>query len=251
MRTLLPLDDAREQTGVRIPFPLPAYLTLRAAGDMRRDGDGRGRFYSDRGVDPGEVFVCGQIHSRNVAVVPAPGTAATHLGEQFIPDTDGLITADPDLVLAVTVADCAPIFVLDRRTGTRALLHSGWKGTGILAEAIDRMSLEFGTRPDDLTVTIGPCISAASYLVDDERAAAFAGQWGEAAVQRTPAGPSLDLRAANQEICRRRGVDLINVIDHCTVQEHSLGSFRREGPGEYTLMLAMLGGGALEKIVHE
>jgi hypothetical protein len=29
------------------------------------------------------------------------------------------------------VADCLPIFVYDRRGGAFALLHSGWKGTGI------------------------------------------------------------------------------------------------------------------------
>ncbi|MCK4515854.1 MAG: polyphenol oxidase family protein, partial [Spirochaetaceae bacterium] len=213
-------------------------------GDMRRDGEGRGRFYRLVGVDPERVHVVGQVHSRRVVVVRAEvgDGRRTAIGEHFTPDADGLITDDANAVLGVTVADCMPIYLYDTATGARGLLHSGWRGTGILGTAIGMLQVQFGSRAEDLVVTMGPCISAASYEVDEARAAEFAAEWGEDAVRRVAGGSCLDLRAANEEICRRNGVDLINVINHCTVRESSLGSYRREGPDRYTLMLALLGG---------
>ena len=244
METLLPLDPGPAKAWARIPFPVPAYLTLRAAGDMRRDGEGRGSFYRSVGVDPEQVHVVGQVHSRRVVVVPvdAGGGRRTAIGEHFTSDADGLITDDANAVLGVTVADCMPIYLYDTATGARGLLHSGWRGTGILGNAIGMLRDQFGSRAEDLVVTMGPCISVASYEVDEARAAEFAAEWGEDAVGRVAGRTCLDLRAANEEICRRNGVDLINVINHCTVRESSLGSYRREGPDRFTLMLALLGG---------
>ncbi len=244
METLLPLDSQPGNEWVRIPFPVPAYLTLRAAGDMRRDGEGRGRFYRSVGVNPEQVHVVGQVHSRTVVVVPAVAGDGerTAIGEHLTPDADGLMSGDANAILGVTVADCMPIYLHDAVTGARGLLHSGWLGTGILGTAIGMLRDQFGSRAEDLVVTMGPCISAPSYEVDEARAAEFAAEWGEGAVRRVAGRPCLDLRAANEEICRRNGVDLINVINHCTVRESSLGSYRREGPDRYTLMLALLGG---------
>ena len=250
METFLPLSSPARNDWVRVPFPVPACLTLRAAGDMRRDGEGRGRFYQSVGLDPEKVLVVGQVHSRTVVVVPADTGAGgqgvigrrTAIGEHFTPDADGLITDDANAVLGVTVADCMPIYLYDMATGARGLLHSGWRGTGILGTAIGMLRDQFGSRPEDLMVTMGPCISVESYEVDESRAGEFAAEWGEGAVRREAGRCYLDLRAANHEICRRNSVDLINVINHCTVRESRLGSYRREGPDRYTLMLAFLGG---------
>ena len=106
MEIFLPLDSPPCEAWVRIPFPVPAYLTLRAAGDMRRDGEGRGRFYRSVGLDAERVHVVGQVHSRTVVVVPADadGGERTMEGEHFTPNADGMITGDPDAVLGVTVA---------------------------------------------------------------------------------------------------------------------------------------------------
>ncbi|MEE8440797.1 MAG: polyphenol oxidase family protein [Spirochaetia bacterium] len=244
METFLPLDPPPRKGWVRVPFPVPAYLTLRAGGDMRRDGEGRGRFYRSVALDPARVHVVGQLHSRDLIVVPTKdgGGERTAIGEHFTPDVDGLITGDPDAILGITVADCMPIYLHDAVSGARGLLHSGWRGTGILENAIGMLQDQFGSRAEDLVVTMGPCISAESYDVDESRAGEFAAEWGEGAVRRADGCCYLDLRAANHEICRRNGVDLINVINHCTVRESGLGSYRREGPDGYTLMLALLGG---------
>ena len=231
---------------VDIPFPSPARLSLRAAGDMRLNGACRTRLYRELAIDPTRVHVVRQVHSRAVeAVVACAGPAVrTPSGEVLVAEADGLVTDMPDVVLAVTVADCMPIWLCDTRTGARGLLHSGWRGTGILARAVEVLIERYGSRPGDLVVVLGPCISSQAYEVDEPRGREFESEWGEETVRRDRGRVFLDMRRANLEICRRCGVDVAVVIDHCTFQDPRLGSYRREGPERYTLMLALLGGPA-------
>lgn len=227
---------------MRLPFAKPAFLTLKSAGSMKRDGEVRASFLQEHRLDAALICVPGQIHSRTVAVADGPAPQATKLGEQFYPDTDGLMTSVPEHVLTVTVADCMPIFVLDTRTGARALLHSGWKGTGILETAVLRMKSVYGSVPGELFVLLGPCISAEAYAVDADRARTFRAEWGDGAVRESNGREYLDLQAANQEICRRLGITQTATVSGCTVMNTAFGSYRREGAEAYTLMMAIFCG---------
>ena len=89
-------------------------------------------------------------------------------GLPVVPGVDGLITGEPGVVLAIYVADCGAIWLADRKTGAIGLLHSGKKGTAtnIFQVALDRMAEHFGTRPEDVTAVLGPCIRPPDYDVD-------------------------------------------------------------------------------------
>jgi len=146
-----------------------------------------------------------------------------------------------DVTLTVTVADCLPIFLVDTVTGAFGLVHSGWKGTGIVVDAVAAMTARHGTRPQDVVATIGPGIGACCYRVPEERAALFAERFGAAAVTRDLGPePRLDLRAANAALLREAGVSEIGVVTECACCSPRLGSFRRQGPESYTLMCAFL-----------
>jgi len=121
-----------------------------------------------------------QVHGRGIAVVPHAELRPAGDGLPVVPGVDGLITAAPGELLGIYVADCGAIWLADRGTGAVGLLHSGKKGSelGILTEAIGRMRLEFGTKPADLVVVLGPCIRPPDYEVDF--AAEIARQAGEA-----------------------------------------------------------------------
>jgi hypothetical protein len=132
-----------------------------------------------------------QVHGAELAVVPGwePGedwkrheTPLSMLADRTVPGVDGLLTATPGVVLGIYVADCAAVYLADRRTGAAALLHSGKKGTGlgIVPRALARMREEFGTRPVDVAAAIAPCIRPPLYEVDI--AAAIVGQLREAGV---------------------------------------------------------------------
>lgn len=84
------------------------------------------------------------------------------------PDVDGLVTNLPNQLLAIYVADCAAIYLVDPVTHSIALLHSGKKGTegNILREAVMEMRKHFGTNPEDLICVVSPCIRPPDYDVD-------------------------------------------------------------------------------------
>ena len=104
------------------------------------------------------------------------------------------------------------------------------------------MAEAFGTRPADICAAIGPGIGACCYAVPEERAAGFAAQFGADAVVRGAGGtPRLDLRRANVDMLREAGVSDISVVKDCTCCTPSLGSFRRQGAADFTLMLACIG----------
>ena len=153
-----------------------------------------------------------------------------------------MVTDCPDVVLSVTVADCLPIFLQDTANGAFGLVHSGWRGTGIVVNALRAMRDRYGTRAPDIAATIGPGIGPCCYHVLEERADFFARQFSAAAVARNHGGTScLDLREANIALLRDAGVEAVTVVEDCTSCSEALGSFRRQGPERYSLMLSCMG----------
>jgi copper oxidase (laccase) domain-containing protein len=119
------------------------------------------------------------------------------------------VTAQASVLLAVTVADCVPVSLVDpvmRRVG---LLHAGWRGTaaGVLERGVAAMGEGASARA--LRVHLGPAICGLCYEVGPEVFAAL----GEPA----PAEPTpLDLRA----VLARRAVVLGVAPEHVTVSAH-------------------------------
>lgn len=238
----------REGPADRLELPAPwasapkAFLSLRAAGDMgvrdpandqRRDG-----WLRAAGFDPAKAQIPDMSHSRAVASVAgvAPGAATRR-------PADGLVTAglEPGACLLVTVADCMPLFLYDRGTGAFGVLHSGWKGTGILAAAISEMRSRFGSRPGDIALTLGPSIRSCCYSVDEPRAESFQAEFGSSAVKRAGSRTSLDLAAANRSIAEAAGLRSVLDLGLCTACDDRFGSYRREGPVAFTRMAAVIG----------
>jgi YfiH family protein len=220
------------------PARLRAGISLARAGDMsrRRAGPARARLFDSLSIDGTEVFGLTQVHSRRVLVLG--GQRPEELAGV---EADGIVTTRRDAVLTVTVADCLPIFLVDRVTGAFGLVHSGWKGTGIVRAALDAMTASFGTDAGGVSVTIGPGIGPCCYRVPEERARSFAEEFGGSAVVRgTDGSPRLDLRAANVTLLQAAGVPEIAVVDDCTCCTASLSSFRRQGAADFILMLAFI-----------
>jgi YfiH family protein len=86
------------------------------------------------------------------------------------PDADGHLTSSPGVLLAVTVADCVPVFLVDPTARVVGVLHAGWRGTvvGVLDRGIEMLNAEFGSQPGDLHVHLGPAICGECYEVGPE-----------------------------------------------------------------------------------
>jgi YfiH family protein len=236
------LETVTEEPWCGIPVlpGLDAGITLASAGDMGLSREHslpwRAAFRERRGLPREHVYALRQVHSRRVEVVDGQ-TADEAAGTE----ADGLVTARADPVLTVTVADCLPIYLADRENGVYGIVHSGWKGTGIVLDALALMASRFGSRPAGITAVIGPGIGACCYAVPEERAALFSSRHGPGSVARKDGlPPSLDLRAANILLLERAGVGDIGVVAECTACSPRLGSFRRQGASGYTLMLAWI-----------
>lgn len=117
-----------------------------------------------------------QIHSSVVVVAGAEN--AVDKPEK----ADGLMTAEPGILLAVQTADCIPVLVADRKRRAVAAFHAGWRGTvkRIVEAGLGRMRLEFGSRPEDLIAAIGPGIGQCCYAVGEEVLVEFESQFGYA-----------------------------------------------------------------------
>jgi copper oxidase (laccase) domain-containing protein/GNAT superfamily N-acetyltransferase len=102
-----------------------------------------------------------QVHSNLVSRVDSAESAPA-------PGADGLVTNRRDVCLAIYVADCAAIYLVDKKERGIGLVHSGRKGTeqNIVGAAIEKMRLEYGCAPQDLVVQISPCIRPPHYEVD-------------------------------------------------------------------------------------
>ena len=137
-------------TTTALALPVNAAFTgivsLREAGDMREAGPLR-ELLGLVGIAPRRLRRVRQVHSRRVVADDACrrlGPPARRQGQvplaTWAPVTaDGLIagrhSAAAGVTLLVTAADCLPILIA-APNGAYALLHSGWRGTGIAATAV-------------------------------------------------------------------------------------------------------------------
>ena len=172
---------------------------------------------------------------------------------------DASVTKTAGLLLAVQTADCVPILLVDPKNRAVAAVHAGWRGTlaRIVEKAIGRMQMQFGSQAGDLLAAIGPAIGGCCYEVGTEVAAAFSGQFANAAEffdelrtgdepnplqwlnmmppghQPPPKKVLLDLRKANRSQLEAAGVPVANIFvsDLCTgCRRDLLFSYRKEGP---------------------
>jgi hypothetical protein len=209
------------------------------------------RFFSSFGIEPSRIRSVKQIHSRRVIpaeeipVLPAEEAGGSPRGdpgsEAGFSEADGLVTGDRTLVLAVTVADCVPVFLWDRHGRGFGIVHSGWKGTGIVLEAVKLLGERYRIPPGDLNGFIGPAIGPCCYEVDPDRARLFRNEWGPAAAVERAGRFFLDLPGTNRRILERAGVGEIDSVERCTCCSPELGSYRRQGSGAFSRMIAFIG----------
>ena len=121
-----------------------------------------------------DLITLRQVHSDIIHFVDSP--AASQLVG------DGLITATPNLLLAIQTADCLPVILVDPKRHAVGVFHAGWRGTvkRIVEKGVGEMRRHFGTRPRDLQAAIGPGIHGCCYRVGLEVREKFESQFAYA-----------------------------------------------------------------------
>lgn len=149
---------------------------------------------------------------------------------------DGIITRNRKIVPVVTVADCVPIFIYDMKSKVFGSLHSGWKGTGIVGEAVSMIVEKYESSPENMCIAIGPHIGDCCYNITEERAKFFIESFGCECVRKIDWDNwALSLTKANLAVLNRTGVPENNIVvfDPCTCchrdgENPVYGSFRRQ-----------------------
>lgn len=208
-----------------------------------------------------------QFHS-NLVIVAGKGDADHERPRK----ADGVITAEPGMLIAIQTADCIPVLVADRKRRVVAGFHAGWRGTvkRIVELGVGRMRLEFGSRPEDLIAAIGPGVGQCCYAVGEEVVSEFESQFSytselfrevfdsdpvrkkypmlfltQRAPGHSPLGPAmhLDLIEAN----RRQLLDVglkasaISVTGGCTSCHTDLFFSHRASRGHAGRMMSVIG----------
>lgn len=129
--------------------------------------ENRRRFAEALGFGELQMASSHQVHGNEVLKVMSPGRYDGY---------DALITQEPGILLAVSVADCVPVLIYDPANKAIAAIHAGWRGaaTGIVAKTIAQMHSEFQTNPADCFAFIGTCIDECSFEVNVDVADHFA-----------------------------------------------------------------------------
>lgn len=200
-----------------MPDGVAAFTTTRDCGSFGLAGDEPVGAVLDRwggvqqALEAAEIprLACArQVHG---AVVAPHGDGWA--GWLRLDGVDGHLTTIRGTALAVTVADCTPVFVAHPR-GAVAALHAGWRGTalGILPAGLAALA-RLGYPAAECVVHLGPAICGGCYEVGPEVLSAVYGtEW--------TAKGRLDVRAVLRRQAEEAGVRHVAVSPWCTRCDH-------------------------------
>ncbi len=142
---------------------------------------------------------------------------------------DALITKSKELVLCISVADCVGITIFDPLNEVIAGVHSGWKGTleNIVGKTIQKMTIEFGSKPASLLAYISPSASQKMYEVQEDVCSLFNPQY----VCKINSKYFLDVHENVLQQMLECGLNIQNIEQDksCTVSDRNFHSYRRDG----------------------
>lgn len=181
-------DRSTGSLGLSLPEPAGAVLArFRAFRDAMRPG-----------FDA--LQIAHQVHGTTIA-------RHENVAEGFHvrDDTDGHLTSQRGLLLAVTVADCTPVYLVRSDHSAIALLHCGWRGSaaGMLERGIEAL----GT---DVAMHLGVSICGKCYEVGPEVFEALDGV-------KVAGKGCIDVRASLRRRATALGVKDITTSALCTV----------------------------------
>ncbi|MFZ2060178.1 MAG: peptidoglycan editing factor PgeF [Candidatus Binatus sp.] len=174
--------------------------------------------------------------------------AATRDTATLRPAGDGIVTAEPGVMLGIFTADCVPILMVDPKRKIAAALHAGWRG--VIADIADvgiRAMVQLGAHASDIRAAMGPSIGPCCFEVDAELGDRF-GREIDGAHNHTSAGRPgkafIDLRAVVRDQLERAGLAPVNIasVGPCTRCAPDRFFSRRAAGGQTTgLQMSFIG----------
>jgi YfiH family protein len=174
--------------------------------------------------------------------------AATRDTAGLRPAGDGIVTAEPGVMVGIFTADCVPILLVDSKRKIAGALHAGWRGViADIADAGARSMVQLGARASEIRAAMGPSIGQCCFEVDAELGERF-GREIAGARNHTRAGRPgkafIDLRAVVRDQLEHAGLVAANIasIGPCTRCASERFFSRRAAGGKTTgLQMSFVG----------
>lgn len=207
--------------GLNRKEPFYFNLSFSVGDDENIVKENRMAFANELGLDISQIAFQKQVHSDIITIVESAGSISA---------SDAMITNKKNLGLAISSADCTPIFIYDKINSVIAAVHSGWRGTEkkILTKTINKLISSFKTQTKNLIVYVGPSIHQENYEVGEEVAEKFDSKY----LLRKNEKIYLDVLGANLDQLKEFEipVEQIEVSPLCSYEEKNLlHSYRRDG----------------------
>jgi YfiH family protein len=146
---------------------------------------------------------------------------------------DGLVTHETGVMIAISVADCIPLFAVENDSGTIGVAHCGWRGIAAgVVEEFTACLRALADRPGDVVYLIGASIGTCCYAVRSDFLAHFSDEEVESFSTTTGHRTCFDLKSllASRLIKSGVGVGQISIDNTCTsCNKYLLSSYRADG----------------------
>lgn len=207
--------------GLNRQAPFHFNLSLSVGDSEQTVLENRESFYQHCGLSYQQVALQKQVHEAGISIVDSAG----YQGE-----SDAMICKTPGIGLAISTADCVPIFIYCRDKNIIAGIHSGWRSTlqRITSKTLNQLLNNFHCNPAEMFVYIGPSISQRNFEVGQDVASQFPERFS------TPFNNNylLDIIGYNKEMLTESGIPEQNIQQThlCSFAQNTLfHSYRREG----------------------
>jgi YfiH family protein len=178
------------------------------------------------------VIFARQVHGTRCALVPQdrdplPDPFLGDLGEST-GGYDALVATGRTRPVGVLVADCVPLLLADPGAGVVACAHAGRLGLlGGVVESVVAAMCRAGALREGIRAVLGPCAGPCCYEVTQEMRADAAARLPGTASVTTWGAPSVDLRSGCRAALGAAGVDVVDVVGGCTMEDDRFYSYRR------------------------
>jgi polyphenol oxidase len=190
-----------------------------------------------------------QVHGVNILKA---GQAQAGKGwdsyDSGLKECDGLFTGEHGLALAVGVADCLAVVVVDPKRKVLGVAHAGWRGAlaGLAGKLVRALKQDCGCDPKGLLAGLSPCLGPCCLELDEEPWQEFEKAFPPTWDYRSPLENGhfkLDLwKLASLQLVAQ-GLDPVNIETQafCTQETPDMFFSHRRDNGKTGRMLVMAG----------
>lgn len=206
-------------------------------GESKITQHNREAFFARQNVSLNRVIFPFLQHGVEIAIVDKSNC------NEKQPLVDALLSNDPEVVLALTCADCAPVYFFDPIQKAFGLVHAGWRGVekNINGKVVWSFLKNFSSQARDLKVMIGPHLQACHFEIKNDLIQLFSDYQEFIVFRENKAFLELGQIIKKQLLLTGVLPENIIVSKDCTYcQKNRYFSYRRTNP-KLEVMVAYLG----------